>query len=62
MIDSDAKAILRTLRDALLESREYVADWTTADRRAAASSAQRDANELLERVDGALAEADEVLS
>ena len=62
MTTDDAKPIIRTLRDALLETREYVADYTTADKADATHSAQRDANTLLERVDGAIAEADEVLS
>ena len=62
MIDADAKAILRTLRDELVEAREYVADWTTADKRDAQHKSQRRANALLERVDGAIAEADEVLT
>jgi hypothetical protein len=62
MIDADAKAIIRTLRDALAESRGYVVDWTTADAADAEHKAQRKANAILERVDGAIVEADEVLS
>lgn len=62
MTTDDAKPIIRTLRDALIEARPYVFGRTPTP-----DSPQRDwrsetAEAILERVDGAIAEAEEVLS
>lgn len=62
MTADDLKPILRTLRDALQEARPYVfgrvvpADTPGHDWRSETAA------EVLERVDGAIAEADEVIS
>jgi len=60
--DEVTLATIRTLRDALLEARAYVynpAAQATAERQ---PWREETAAGVLERVDGALAEADEVLS
>jgi hypothetical protein len=62
VIDDDAKTIIRTLRDALLDVRGYVAERDEAFRAALLEGPAERSGELLERVDGAIAEAHEVLS
>lgn len=62
MTADDAKPILRTLRDVLLEARAFVVmRHEQAAALLLAPEVERYA-ELLERVDGAIAEADEVLA
>lgn len=62
MIDDDAKAIIRTARDVLQDVREHVvAAESYYDARLLENDA-KDAAEVLERVDAAIVEADEVLS
>ena len=62
MTTDDARPIIRTLRDVLLEARGLVAaaagQWPSGATRRQASAA----GELLERLDGAIAEADKVLA
>ena len=62
MIDADAKAIIRTARDALLEARSYVLARHDAQTSLLLGREADVSRELLERVDGAIAEADEVLT
>lgn len=62
MIDSDSKAIIRTLRDALVDVRGYVAEREETFRAALLVGPAERAGDVLERVDGAIAEAEEVLT
>jgi len=62
VIDDDAKAIIRTQRDVLMEARPFVA--AVMDKYDALLLGVKlwATEELLARIDGAIAEADEVLS
>lgn len=62
MTTDDAKPIIRTLRDALMEARAYVYQRHETFSAALLEAPTAIAAELLETIDGALAEADEVLS
>lgn len=62
MIDDDAKAIVRTLHDALLEARGYVELESRLGNLGEGTVVGNPAAAILERVDGAIAEAAEVLS
>lgn len=62
MIDDDAKAIIRTSRDVLIVARPHVEEAEGWYRSLLLEPEAQDAAEVLERVDGAIAEADEVLS
>lgn len=62
MTTDDAKPIIRTLRDVLLEARAFVQAETAPPPMRPAAWLAAHAGETLERVDGAIAEADEVLS
>jgi len=54
--------VLRTLRDVLMDARPYVADSRDWSRSVGDRTGAEGAELVLERVDGAIAEADEVLS
>ena len=62
MTTDDAKPIIRTLRDVLLETRRYVELEATLANSGMGKPGSGDARGVLERVDGAITEADEVLS
>lgn len=61
-MDADAKAIIRTLRDELLEARPYVEAVTDKYDALLLGQKHEKATATLERVDAALVEADEVLT
>lgn len=62
MTTDDAKPIIRTLRDVLADARAHVEVAEVHFRGLLLESRAEDAAEVLERLDGAIAEADEVLS
>lgn len=62
MTTDDAKPIIRTLRDALMEARPYVEQLTDKYDALLLGVKHGRMSDLLERVDGAIAEADEVLT
>lgn len=62
MTDAAMQSLLREIRDLLIGVRPYVAGATTPRGSHVSTSANIVAEMLLERIDGAIAEADEVLS
>ncbi len=62
MSAADVRPVLRTLRDVLEAPRVHVAEAEEHYRALLLTPAAEDAAEVLERVDGAIADADEVLS
>lgn len=62
MTDDDNTTLIRTLRDVLMEARLYVFAECEASLRDSDSRRTRNAAVMLERVDAAIVEADEVLT
>lgn len=62
MTTDDAKPIIRTLHGVLLEARPVVIRATTLSDAEAPAGSRSAAAELLERLDGAIAEAEEVIA
>lgn len=62
MTTDDAKPIIRTLRDVLVDARPFVEQVTDQYDALLLGANRERAAAVLERVDGAIAEADEVLT
>lgn len=62
MIDNETKTLIRTLRDALYAARDVVSVAECEYDERGIVDLAREASDLLDRVDAAIVEADEVLS